>query len=157
MRMAKCLYGVLSTIPDTHDLRQARAHTIRPRGTPLRFFLGKRLMDEAVLVAYRRHAQALIRRAQTRAERARLIREHAECVLRNRAKLLMQRARALPGDDVVKASVRKLSNEEARRYAELVVRLYGMFAGMKQQIHNGRGNRPAPLLKFLSVEASANP
>ncbi len=48
-------------------------------------------MDEAILVAYRRHAQALIRRAQTRAERARLLREHAECVLRNRARLLMQR------------------------------------------------------------------
>jgi hypothetical protein len=70
----------------------------------------------------------------------------------------LHRARALPGDDVVKASVRKLSNEEARRYADLVVRLYGMFAGMKPQISNGRGNRsPAPLLKFLSVEASANP
>ena len=57
----------------------------------------------------------------------------------------LHRAPALPGDDVVKASVRKLSNEEARRYAELVVRAYGMFAGMKQQIHNGRGNRtPSP-------------
>jgi hypothetical protein len=54
--------------------------------------------------------------------------------------------------------VRKLSNDEAKRYAELVVRLYGMYAGMKQQINNGRGNRTvAPLLKFLSVEASANP
>jgi hypothetical protein len=70
----------------------------------------------------------------------------------------LHRARALPGDDVVKASVRKLSNDEAKRYAELVVRLYGMSAGMKQQINNGRGNRSvAPLLKFLSVEASANP
>jgi hypothetical protein len=70
----------------------------------------------------------------------------------------LHRARALPGDDVVKASVRKLSNDEAKRYAELVVRLYGMYAGMKQQINNGRGNRTvAPLLKFLSVEASANP
>ena len=70
----------------------------------------------------------------------------------------LHRAQALPGDDVVKASVRKLSNEEARRYAELVVRLYGMFAGMKHQIHNARSNRSsAPLLKFLSVEAGANP
>jgi hypothetical protein len=48
-------------------------------------------MHEAILVAYRRHAQALIRRAQTRAEKARLMREHAECVLRNRAKLLIER------------------------------------------------------------------
>ncbi len=66
----------------------------------------------------------------------------------------LHRASALPGDDVVKASVRKLSNEEARRYAELVVRLYGMFAGMKHQIQSARGARSnAPLLKFLSVEA----
>jgi hypothetical protein len=65
----------------------------------------------------------------------------------------LHRAQALPGDDVVKASVRKLSNEEARRYAELVVRLYGMSGGLKQQILNSRGNRtPAPLLKFLSIE-----
>jgi len=70
----------------------------------------------------------------------------------------LHRACALPGDDVVKASVRKLSNEEARRYAELMVRLYGAYAGMKQQIGNSRGNRSAaPLLKFLSAEASANP
>ncbi|HEY6452055.1 MAG TPA: hypothetical protein VIX87_05610 [Steroidobacteraceae bacterium] len=70
----------------------------------------------------------------------------------------LHRAAALPGDDVVKASVRKLSNDEAKRYAELVVRLYGTFAGMKHQIGNGRANRSAaPLLKFLSVEASANP
>lgn len=54
--------------------------------------------------------------------------------------------------------MRKLSNEEARRYAELMVRLYGTYSGMKQQIGNGRGNRSAaPLLKFLSAEASANP
>ncbi len=70
----------------------------------------------------------------------------------------LHRAQALPGDDVVKASVRKLSNEEARRYAELVVRLYGMYAGMTHQVGNGRAGRAAaPLLKFLSVEASANP
>ena len=48
-------------------------------------------MHEAILVAYRRHAQALIQKAQTRAERARLFRENAECVLRNRAKLLVER------------------------------------------------------------------
>jgi len=48
-------------------------------------------MHEAILVAYRRYAQAMIRRAQTRAKKARLTGEHAECVLRNRAKLLVQR------------------------------------------------------------------
>ena len=69
----------------------------------------------------------------------------------------LHRAEALPGDDVVRASVRKLSNDEARRYAELVVRLYGMFAGIQQQVANARPSRaPAPLLKFLSVEAGAS-
>jgi hypothetical protein len=48
-------------------------------------------MDEAILVAYGRHAQALIRRAQTQTEKAWLMREHAECVLRNRANLLAER------------------------------------------------------------------
>ncbi len=37
----------------------------------------------------------------------------------------MHAARVLPGDSVVRASVRKLSNEEAHRYAALIVRLYG--------------------------------
>ncbi len=48
-------------------------------------------MHEEILVAYRRHAQALIQKAQTRADRSRLLRENAECVLRNRAKLLAER------------------------------------------------------------------
>ena len=37
----------------------------------------------------------------------------------------MHAARALPGDNVVRASVRKFSNEEAQRYAALIVRIYG--------------------------------
>jgi hypothetical protein len=48
-------------------------------------------MDEAILVAYRRRARALIQLAQTRAQKERAARENAECVLRNRAKLLAQR------------------------------------------------------------------
>ena len=36
----------------------------------------------------------------------------------------MHRARALPGDSVVRASVRKLSNDEAQRFAVSVVRMY---------------------------------
>jgi autonomous glycyl radical cofactor GrcA len=38
----------------------------------------------------------------------------------------MNAARALPGDNVVRASVRKFSNEEAQRYAALIVRIYGL-------------------------------
>ena len=72
----------------------------------------------------------------------------------------LHRAQALPGDDVVKASVRKLSNEEACRYAELVVRLYGMFAGMKH-ITLASAHRPAPVVPLAKSdhgrsEASSN-
>jgi len=68
----------------------------------------------------------------------------------------LHRAPALPGDDVVKASVRKLSNDQACRYAELVVRLYGMIAAMVQPVA-ARGNRQVvPLAKFLAAEATGN-
>jgi len=68
----------------------------------------------------------------------------------------LHRAPALPGDDIVKASVRKLSNDQACRYAELVVRLYGMFAGMNHHVA-ARNSRPVvPLAKFLATEASSN-
>jgi hypothetical protein len=56
-------------------------------------------MHEEILVAYRRHAQALIQKAQTRAERARLLRENAECVLRNRARLLAERLKQTTDPD----------------------------------------------------------
>jgi hypothetical protein len=66
----------------------------------------------------------------------------------------LHRAQALPGDDVVKASVRKLSNDQACRYAELVVRLYGMFAGMNHHVAARNSRSVAPLAKFLATEAS---
>jgi hypothetical protein len=49
----------------------------------------------------------------------------------------LHRAEVLPGDDVVRASVRKLSNQEACSYAELLVRLYGTLAGLKHQFVRG--------------------
>ena len=48
-------------------------------------------MDEEILVAYRRQARALIQLAQTRVEKERVAKQYAECVLRNRAKLLARR------------------------------------------------------------------
>jgi hypothetical protein len=65
-------------------------------------------------------------------------------------------ARALPGDDVVKASVRKLSNEDASRYATLVVKLYGMLAGARYHVTSVRNARAtAPLAKLLALESAA--
>jgi hypothetical protein len=69
--------------------------------------------------------------------------------------LALHQAKVLPGDDVVRASVRKLSNDQACRYAELVIKLYGMFAGMKYQVASNRGaaRHSVPLAKLLSAEA----
>ncbi len=43
----------------------------------------------------------------------------------------LHRERALPGDTVLKASLRKLSGEQAARYAMLIVRAYGGVAALK--------------------------
>jgi len=56
-------------------------------------------MHEAILVAYRRQTQALIQNAQTTKERARLLRENAECVLCNRARLLAERLKQTTDPD----------------------------------------------------------
>jgi hypothetical protein len=64
-------------------------------------------------------------------------------------------APALRGDDVVRASVRKLSNDEAARYAVLVVRLFGMLAGARHAVVR-TVRTPAPLMKFLSESAVVN-
>jgi hypothetical protein len=61
---------------------------------------------------------------------------------------VLHREPALPGDDVVRASVRKLSNKEACYYAGLVVRLYGMLAGLK---HPYTSARPVRVLAASSA------
>ncbi len=48
-------------------------------------------MYESILVRLRSHAARLIALAPTEAQRARRTKEYAECVLRNRAKLLAVR------------------------------------------------------------------
>jgi hypothetical protein len=68
----------------------------------------------------------------------------------------LHRAPALPGDDVVKASVRKLSNDQACRYAELVIRLYGMLAGMNHQLAARNARPVVPLAIYMASEASSN-
>jgi hypothetical protein len=67
----------------------------------------------------------------------------------------LHRSPALPGDDVVKASVRKLSNDQACRYAELVVRMYGLTAVLAQPIAARANRQVVPLSKFLA-EAGGN-
>jgi hypothetical protein len=76
----------------------------------------------------------------------------------------MHAARVLPGDSIVRASVRKLSNEEAHRYATLIVRLYGAQMQHQSQLEttatalrtaarNGAAARAAaPLAALLALE-----
>jgi hypothetical protein len=65
----------------------------------------------------------------------------------------LHRERALPGESIVRASVRKLSPEEARLYTTLIVRAYGTLAG--------NGSAPAvstrmtaPLARLLAADAA---
>ena len=70
----------------------------------------------------------------------------------------MHAARALPGDNVVRASVRKFSNEEAQRHAAMIVRLYGL--EMQNQAEalraptriGGPARATAPLAALLALE-----
>jgi hypothetical protein len=69
--------------------------------------------------------------------------------------LALHRERPLPGDHVVRASVRKLSAKEVCYYAELVVRLYGTLAAIKHQFSSTRGSRHENAAKNVSNGAAA--
>ena len=62
----------------------------------------------------------------------------------------MHTARALPGDSVVRASVRKFSNDEAQRAAALVVRAYGLCI----QVQSATAKVP---LRFGSLSRNGTP
>jgi hypothetical protein len=76
-------------------------------------------------------------------------------------------ARVLPGDNVVRASVRKLSNEDAERYAAFIVRMYGLVMSSPPQVEtiattlrsagrNGAASRAAaPLAALLALDGGA--
>ncbi|MGH8254318.1 MAG: hypothetical protein ACRES2_09755 [Steroidobacteraceae bacterium] len=79
----------------------------------------------------------------------------------------MHAARVLPGDNIVRASVRKLSNEEAERYATAIVRIYGLAMSNPAQVEtiaptlrtaarNGAATRAAaPLAALLALDSGA--
>ena len=66
----------------------------------------------------------------------------------------LHRERALPGESVVRASIRKLSPEEARRYTTLIVRAYGTLAGNYHETAVS-GRMSAPLARLLAADAGA--
>ena len=71
----------------------------------------------------------------------------------------MHRARALPGDNIVRASIRKLSNEEAQRYAALVVRMYGLRmadqAAIRTPVRAPAARGASPLATLLGLDSAA--
>lgn len=73
----------------------------------------------------------------------------------------MHLARALPGDNIVRASVRKLSNEEALRFAALIVRMHALrmkslAAGTKAPARIGATPRATTsLVSMLTVEGGS--
>jgi hypothetical protein len=66
----------------------------------------------------------------------------------------LNRERALPGDTVLKASLRKLSTIEASRYAKLIIRTYGHVAAMKSSQVQILPRAVPQLAKFLANEAT---
>jgi hypothetical protein len=66
----------------------------------------------------------------------------------------LSRERALAGDTVLKASLRKLSTAEASRYAKLIVRTYGHVAAMKSSQVQILPRAVPQVAKFLVSEAA---
>jgi hypothetical protein len=65
----------------------------------------------------------------------------------------LHRERALPGESIVRASVRKLSPEEARHYTTLIVRAYGTLAGNNSAPATSM-RVTAPLARLLAADAA---
>jgi hypothetical protein len=68
----------------------------------------------------------------------------------------LHRERALPGESAVRASVRKLSPEDARRYTTLIVRAYGTIAGTRNEAASTQ-RMAAPLARLLAADATTAP
>ena len=65
----------------------------------------------------------------------------------------MHTAHALPGENVIRASVRKLSAAEAERYAALIVRVFSTVSGARSVARNVPPRRVvSPLAAILALE-----
>ena len=62
----------------------------------------------------------------------------------------MHAVRPLPGEEAVRASVRKMSDREANRHAVQIVNLYGAVA---RGHTSGRVASPMPVVQLLAAEA----
>jgi hypothetical protein len=68
----------------------------------------------------------------------------------------MHRERALPRESVIRASVRKMSNDEARHYAALVVRVFAALARAELAAiparRNARNVAATPIVHLFAAE-----
>jgi hypothetical protein len=65
----------------------------------------------------------------------------------------MHTAHTLPGENVIRASVRKLSAADAERYAALIVRVFSTLSGTRSGARNTPPRRAVnPLATILSME-----
>ena len=67
----------------------------------------------------------------------------------------MHAARALPGDSVVRASVRKFSNEQAQAFAALIVRTYVLRVQEPGRHSGGSGTPRQPVARGASAAGAA--
>lgn len=67
----------------------------------------------------------------------------------------LQRERALPGDSVLRASVRKLSLDEARQYTALIVRTYGALAATGCNELAASQRVSSPFARLVSADGAA--
>ena len=111
------------------------------------FLAGPGSIKERLCDAYRTHLEDI-----PESDRAALGSEFADMIQ------ALHRERALPGDRGVRASVREPSNLEGHHYVELVLRLYGLFAGIRQGFSRVSTPRvpAATASKYLAVEKGAN-
>jgi hypothetical protein len=69
----------------------------------------------------------------------------------------MHRARALPGDNIVRASIRKLSNEDAQAFAMLIVRIYGLHMAdlgtTRVPVRSAPARGATPLAALLALDS----
>ena len=97
--------------------------------------------------AYIQHLEALDLNASGTELPGDLLRDYADM------RQAMHTAHTLPGENVIRASVRKLSAADAERYAALIVRVFSTLSGVRSGARNVPLRRGvSPLAAILAME-----
>jgi hypothetical protein len=104
-------------------------------------------LKERLYGAYIQHLEALDLNANGSELPSDLLHDYADMCQ------AMHAAHALPGENVIRASVRKLSAADAERYAALIVRVFSTLSGVRGGARNVPPRRVvSPLAAILSME-----